>query len=110
VFGWRPERFGEGGALVLARLPGYVGGEPQQPVPRDVVAVLSSLDDATVSGSTPHWGIDFWVSDADVAASRAIEHGGRVVKPPTDEPGFRTAVLADAAGAVFSVSKLTMVD
>ncbi len=37
VFGWEPEAFGP---LTLLRLPGYVGGEPGQPVPRDVVAVL----------------------------------------------------------------------
>jgi hypothetical protein len=39
VFGWQTEDFG--GATML-RLPGYVGGEPQQPVPRDVVAVMPS--------------------------------------------------------------------
>ena len=66
VFGWHAEAFGpSGGQVTLCRLPGYVGGEPQQPVARDVVV------------------------------------------PPRDTPGFRNAILADRAGAVFSISALT---
>ena len=42
LFGWEAESLGE---MTLWRLPGYVGGEPQQPVPRDVVAV----DDAAAT-------------------------------------------------------------
>ena len=42
VFGWETEGFELGGARFwLWRLPGYVGGEPEQPVPRDVVAVMA---------------------------------------------------------------------
>jgi len=37
VFGWQAEPFGP---ATMWRLPGYVGGEPQQPVPRDVVAAM----------------------------------------------------------------------
>ena len=37
VFGWETEAFGP---ATLFRLPGYVGGEESQPVPRDVVAVM----------------------------------------------------------------------
>ena len=39
VFGWESESFAPG--ISLFRLPGYVGGEPAQPVPRDVVAVMA---------------------------------------------------------------------
>jgi predicted enzyme related to lactoylglutathione lyase len=36
VFGWETDSFG---LMTLFRLPGFVGGEPSQPVPRDLVAV-----------------------------------------------------------------------
>jgi hypothetical protein len=45
VFGWTTETFDTGGGEVeLFRLPGYLGGEPQQPVRRDVVAVMVEMD------------------------------------------------------------------
>jgi predicted enzyme related to lactoylglutathione lyase len=97
VFGWQPEAFGP---ATLLRLPGYVGGTPEQPVPRDVVAVL-------LPGDGPaQWNVDFWVSDTDATAARAAELGGTVVAAPYDRPLFRSAVLADAAGATFSISQL----
>ncbi|MDQ6900935.1 MAG: VOC family protein [Candidatus Dormibacteraeota bacterium] len=109
VFGWRPEPFGEPGAqITLWRLPGYVGGEPQQPVPRDVVGAMTRIgDDVSASAVEPHWSIDFWVDDADATAHHATGLGGKVMVPPSDWPGFRSAVLADPRGAVFSISQLT---
>lgn len=98
VFGWHPEQFGP---VTLWRLQGYVGGEPKQPVPRDVVGVM-----APNGASRPHWSVDFWIDDADATAGRATELGGKVVVPPHDSPGFRSAVIADPQGAVFSVSRL----
>jgi uncharacterized protein len=96
VFGWETESFGP---ATMFRLPGYVGGEPQQPVPRDVVAVM-------IAGDRAAWTPDFWVPDADAAAARAGELGGRVLSPPADTGVGRTALLADPAGALFSVSKV----
>lgn len=102
VFGWRAQRMGEGDAApTLFRLPGYVGGEPQQPVPRDVVAVMFTLPDVHA-----HWSVDFWVSDANKVSAQAWELGGKVITPPADNAGFRSAVIADPCGAVFSVSQL----
>jgi hypothetical protein len=99
VFGWETEAFGP---ATMFRLPGYVGGEPSQPVPRDVVAVMIPADeDAPVA-----WGTDFWVSDADGAAETVERMGGRVLEGPYDAPPFRQAVFADCGGAVFSVSQL----
>jgi hypothetical protein len=95
--------------LILCRLPGYVGGNPKQPVPRDVVAVMLPLDRAAAPAEAPsHWSVDFWVYDTDAAASKASALGGSVAVPPYDTPGFRTAVLADPHGAVFSVSTLVV--
>ena len=96
AFGWETESFAPGMALV--RLPGYVGGEPRQPVPRDVVAVMAAEDGPS------YWSVGFWVSDADAFAARASELGGGVVVAPFDAGGFRQAVLADPAGAAFSVT------
>lgn len=86
------------------RLPGYVGGEPQQSVPRDVVAAMVPADPA----AAPAWGVDFWVHDADGTAADAARLGGEVLLEPHDTGiGFRNALLADPPGAAFSVSQLT---
>jgi predicted enzyme related to lactoylglutathione lyase len=98
VFGWEAEAFAPG--IELFRLPGYVGGEPQQPVPRDVVAVLTAGDGDAV------WSVDFWIADARAAAARARELGGKVVAEPQQIPGFVNTVIADPAGAVVSLSQL----
>jgi len=101
LFGWRAEPFGPDGQVWLFRLPGYVGGEPAQPVPRDVVAAM-------MVGDTAVWGVDFWVADADAAVAPAAQLGGRVVVEPFVEAPFRRAVLAAPDGATFSVSQLRL--
>jgi predicted enzyme related to lactoylglutathione lyase len=99
VFGWEAEAFGP---ATMFRLPGYVGGEPGQPVPRDVVAVMMPAPDET----TVAWGVDFWVADADGAAATAERLGGRVLRAPYDEAPFRHEVIEDCGGAVLQVSQL----
>jgi uncharacterized protein len=96
VFGWETEAFGP---ATLYRLPGYFGGEPTQPVARDVIAVM-------MPGEHAAWMPDFWVPDADAAAETAARLGGTVIAPPADTGVGRTGVLADPAGAVFTVSKV----
>jgi len=96
LFGWTTEAFGP---ATMFRLPGFVGGEPTQPVPRDVVAVMAP-------GEPARWAVDFWIADADVAAATAEQRGGRVLEPPADAGPFRRAVLSDPEGAAFSVSQL----
>jgi predicted enzyme related to lactoylglutathione lyase len=110
VFGWRAETIDMGGAeLTLFRLPGYVGGEPEQPVPRDMVAGMMALGEEEIrAGVTPHWSVDFWIDDADAAAAEAPELGGAVLAAPHDLPPFRRAVIADPDGAAFSVSQLVL--
>ena len=98
VFGWQAEPFGP---ATLFRLPGFVGGTPEQPVPRDVVAVAFAGPSAAA-----RWGVDFWVADTDATAARAVELGGTLIQHPYDRPQFRSAVLADGAGAAFSISQL----
>ena len=100
VFGWEPEPFGP---ATMFRLPGFVGGEPGQPVPRDVVAVLIP------DGSAPAWGVDFWIDDVDAAVERVEKLGGSVLVPPHEQqPPFRQTVVADAEGTPFSLSQLLL--
>ena len=104
VFGWETDTFDMGeGEITMWRVPGYVGGEPEQPVSREVVGVMAP---AVGDDVAPHWSVNFWIDDADGAAEKTARLGGSVVEPPHDLPGFREAVLADPEGADFSVSEL----
>ncbi len=109
VFGWSTQVFGEDDdGITLWRLPGYVGGEPQQPVSREVVATMAPMGGRFPAEVQPHWSVNFWVADTDAIADLATELGGKVMLPPQDTPVSRDAILADPQGAVFSVSKVTV--
>lgn len=99
LFGWEPQAFADG-AMWLWRLPGYVGGEPAQPVPRDVVAALVPGDQRPAQ-----WNVDFWIADVDAAAAAAPELGGEIVAPPFDDGPFRRTILAGPGGETFSLSR-----
>lgn len=98
VFGWEPESLAPGSPVTVFRVPGR---------PADVVAVMSPSGDGPVP---PHWSVNLAVEDAEAVARRAGELGGRVLMPPTETPGFRSAVLLDPQGAVFSVSQVVAGD
>ncbi len=103
VFGWNVAPFDVGGITgTLLRMPGYVGGLPQQPVPRDVVAIAFQAEEVDVE----HWSVGFWIDDIEAAVDRIAEHGGTVIKPPFGAPAFRQAVIADPAGAVCTISQV----
>jgi predicted enzyme related to lactoylglutathione lyase len=102
VFGWQTGPFGTD--VTLWQMPGYVGGTPEQPVPRDVVAVMVPAGD----GMAPNWNVDFWVEDVDATAGRAAALGAEIIAEPHEFPGFRQAVLRDPQGAAFSVSRVTI--
>jgi predicted enzyme related to lactoylglutathione lyase len=54
----------------------------------------------------PTWAVSFGVGDADEAARKAEELGGRVVMPPMEIPGVVTlAQLADPEGNVVGIVK-----
>jgi predicted enzyme related to lactoylglutathione lyase len=99
LFDWTTETFGE---FTMLRLPGYVGGEPRQPVSREVIATMAGADGGAEAG----WNVNFWDHDVDASAAKAVELGGRVVAGPFDTPMARMAVLADPAGAGFTVSNV----
>jgi predicted enzyme related to lactoylglutathione lyase len=98
LFGWEAAPSAPGATLL--RLPGYVGGEPEQPVPRDLVAMMRIADGET------RWSVDFLVADVDQAAATTVEHGGTVTVSPHELPRFRNAVISDPHGAQLSLSQL----
>ena len=101
VFGWETDTFAAGDfEVTLWRLPGFVGGEPEQPVPADVIATSMRSD------GPAQWDVDFWVDDVDTTAARTAELGGTVLAGPFDMPIGRRAVVADPQGATFSISRV----
>jgi uncharacterized protein len=99
VFGWTTEAFGP---TTLFLLPGYVGGEPEQPVSREVIAAMAPAE----PGKPPRWSADFWVDDVDATVARAERLGGHTIAPPTPSPVGKSAVLADPSGIAFGVSSV----
>jgi uncharacterized protein len=97
VFGWTTEDFGP---VTMFRLPGYLGGEPEQPVSREVVALMGRAE------GPARWTPDFWVRDADGLAEKAQALGGATVAGPFDTPMSRQAVLADPFGATFTITRM----
>jgi len=104
VFGWQLQPV-SGAPLAFWRLPGYVGSGQDQRMPDDVVAVMTPIDEA--SEIPPHWAVNFCVDDVDTTAEHAAALGGQLLLPPTDTPGFRSAVIADPQLGVIAISAAT---
>ena len=106
VFGWRAEPVRPGGTLTVFRLAGHVAAAPDPALPEDAVGVMAGLPaGAGAPGVPPHWSVNFRVADTDDVARRATELGGRVLVPPTDTPGLRSALLVDPQGGVVPVNQ-----
>jgi len=95
VFGWEPsimpdENRPPGGYTVWSVGDRRVGGMMGKPEgePAEVPA---------------YWNVYFIVADTDKAVAKAQELGGRLAFGPFDSPAGRIAVIADPAGARFSV-------
>ena len=120
VFGWVVDTIDFGGETGhMIRLPGYgdfleqfePGMRERQaeagvpPGYEDAVAWMSVVAGEGAAGPA-RWSLTFAVDDADAIAARAAELGGTVVVPPFDAgPGVRLAMLADPAGAPFTVNR-----
>jgi predicted enzyme related to lactoylglutathione lyase len=116
VFGW--EALALDGGAEMWQLPGYGEflerldpglrarmAEAGAPAGfEDVVATLNPITDDQPDAPA-HWGVTFAVEDADAAAARATELGGRVLVAPFDAPWVRMTVIADPQGATFTASK-----
>ncbi len=75
------------------------------------VAGAMPLGDSWPAGTPSHWATYFMVDDVDGKAATATTLGASIVAQPFDMPGVgRVAVIADPAGAIFSLIKLNQVD
>lgn len=70
------------------------------------VGGMMPMDDTWSADLPSHWLVYFAVEDADTAAARVAELGGRVSIPPTDIPPGRFTVVNDPHGAFFSIIAL----
>jgi predicted enzyme related to lactoylglutathione lyase len=121
VFGWQASDPGNDEAA-LVRLPGYgdflatidPGLRERHAAPgippgfSDAVALIEPLTDE--SGPRPvysHWSVVFAVDDAAAAAARAESLGGAIVEPPRATGPVVQALVADPAGARFTLSAYT---
>ena len=66
-------------------------------------AGVSGMGENWEAVAGPHWVTYFYVADVDQAAQVAQQQGGKILVEPFDMPYGRMAVLADPAGATFSV-------
>jgi uncharacterized protein len=115
VFGWETLDLGGGGGGQMWTRPGYGDylegltpglreGMKEMGAPEGFEDVVAALNPIT-GDESPAWGVTFAVDDADAAAAKASELGGRVIAPPFDAPWVRMTVLADPQGATFIASK-----
>lgn len=92
VFGFEVESQGVPGPDGLTLL---LDGRP--------VAALREPDDGNPGRRGAHWRTYFEVEDADEAARRVADLGGRVLRAPSDGTAGRTMTAADPDGAVFAL-------
>jgi predicted enzyme related to lactoylglutathione lyase len=113
VFGWDLLELGPTGAMwalpaygdfLEERTPGLRARMAEMGAPErfaEVVAGFNRIQDDRPA----HWSVTFAVEDADAAAARATELGGRVIVGPLDAPWVRMAVITDPQGAAFTASQ-----
>ncbi|EST38504.1 hypothetical protein N566_07085 [Streptomycetaceae bacterium MP113-05] len=67
------------------------------------VATVRGTDGTRPSAHGPHWKTCFAVDDTEIAAQRAVDLGGRLVREPHRTPYGVRATVSDPEGAEFSV-------
>jgi hypothetical protein len=68
--------------------------------------VVGGIGAYTGGSDNPHqafWGVYFGTVDTDKSVELLTSHGGKVVRPASDSPYGRMAIVADNQGAVFSL-------
>jgi uncharacterized protein len=70
---------------------------------QQVVGGMGAFPEGHADDQPAAWSVYFGTSDTDKAVSTAVGNGGRVIRPASDSPYGRMAVVADAEGAVFSL-------
>lgn len=70
---------------------------------QQVVGGIGAFPGGGDSAHQPFWGVYFGTADTDKAVELATSHGGQVIRPASDSPYGRMAIVADNQGAVFSL-------
>ncbi|MGH3250027.1 MAG: VOC family protein, partial [Trebonia sp.] len=70
---------------------------------QQVVGGIGAYPGGSDNAHQAFWGVYFGTSDTDKAVDLATTHGGQVIRPATDSPYGRMAIVADNQGAVFSL-------
>jgi predicted enzyme related to lactoylglutathione lyase len=70
---------------------------------QQVVGGIGGYPGGSENAHPAFWDVYFGTADTDKAVDLVTSHGGQVVRPATDSPYGRMAVVADNQGAVFSL-------
>jgi hypothetical protein len=81
---------------------GGIGALPENTGPENTGPENTGPEDMAESQSAT-WTVYFGTADTDKSVDLATSNGGRVIRPATDSPYGRMAVVADQHGAVFSL-------
>ena len=70
---------------------------------QQVVGGMGAYPEGDGDSHLAFWAVYFGTADTDKSVELAVSHGGKVVRPATDSPYGRMAIVADNQGAVFSL-------
>lgn len=70
---------------------------------QQVVGGLGAFPSGEDNAHQPFWSVYFGTADTDKSVELLVGHGGRVIRPASDSPYGRMAIVADNQGAVFSL-------
>lgn len=93
VFGWKPYVVSD-----TAEMRMTTNGNDD-----DSMAGIIDATDLLPEGVPAHWSIYFGVTDAQAAAKKAVELGGKILEPVQDSPWGALATLADSNGVAFKI-------
>jgi predicted enzyme related to lactoylglutathione lyase len=70
---------------------------------QQVVGGIGALPEDAGESHPAHWSVYFGTADTDKSVDLVTGNGGQVIRPATDSPYGRMAVVTDRGGAVFSL-------
>jgi hypothetical protein len=70
---------------------------------QQVVGGIGAFPGGSDNAHQAFWGVYFGTVDTDKSVELATSHGGQIVRPASDSPYGRMAIVADNQGAVFNL-------
>jgi predicted enzyme related to lactoylglutathione lyase len=70
---------------------------------QQVVGGIGAFPGESGSAHQAFWGVYFGTTDTDKSVELLTSHGGKIIRPASDSPYGRMAIVADNQGAVFSL-------